>query len=132
MSVLSSSIKFHLAALSILFVVLLSGCGGGGGSSGAGDWYYHFICNGDSQCLQLNFTPAGTPSGTSGNLGSGPGGVSGCNSLLTFGIRFWNIPPAQQWCDHSPTLTLPPPSVGPAPSITGFTPASGSPGSTVT
>src|SRR3981081_545395 len=115
MSVLSSYIKLKAAAISIILVVFLSGCGGAAGS-GSVDWYYHFICNGDPQCLQLNFTPAGTPSGTSGNLGSGPGGISGCNSLITFGIKFWNIPPAKQWCDNSPTLTLPPPSVGPAPS----------------
>lgn len=102
--------KLILATFSIIVAAILSGCGGGGGGSSGGDssdYYYHFICNGDTQCLQLNFMPTGTPSGTS-NQGPGAGGRSGCNSLLTFGSKNWNIPPAQQWCDNSSALTPPP------------------------
>lgn len=86
--------------------LLIAACGGGGGSSESG-WYYHFICNGDSECQQLNFTPNNASSGTS-SQGPGVGGQSGCNSLMNFGRINWNIPPAQQWCDNSSTLTAPP------------------------
>lgn len=109
--------------------LLLSACGGGdsGGSSAGGGMYYHFICNGDSECLATNF--AGTDSGTSGDLGPGAGGLSGCNSLLHFGSTNWNIPPAQQWCDYSATLV---PPGGALPVITDFTPATGSAGTPIT
>ena len=59
--------------LSLLTVVALAGCGGGSGGGDPG-WYYHFICNGDPECLSTNF--AGAPSGTS-NLGPGQAGVPG-------------------------------------------------------
>lgn len=110
--VVMKNIRSFFAKIAVVAIAIfvVSGCGGGGGGSssgGGGDYYYHFICNGDSQCLQLNFMPTGTPSGTS-NQGPGAGGQSGCNSLMTFGRKNWNIPPAQQWCDNSPTLTPPP------------------------
>jgi alpha-tubulin suppressor-like RCC1 family protein len=106
---------------------MLAACGGGGGG-GDKDWYYHFICNGDSECLSLNPLPDGTESGTL-NQGPGQGGESSCNSLLTFGNINWNIPPAQQWCDHSSGLN---PPGGFVPTISGFTPSTGAPGDTVT
>lgn len=84
----------------------LAGCGGGGGGGGGSDpaWYYHFACNGDSQCASLNPT-----NGTSGSLNQGTGapGQTNCNSLLTFGNINWNIPPAQQACSQSPTPPSP-------------------------
>ena len=44
---------------------------------------------------------------------------------MNFGNNFWNIPPAQQWCDH--VSSIPPPIT-----ISGFTPATGAPGTQVT
>ncbi|MBI5068370.1 MAG: hypothetical protein HZB56_09010 [Deltaproteobacteria bacterium] len=84
-------------------MIALGGCGGAGG--GDPEWYYHFVCNGDPECLSTNF--AGASSGTS-NQGPGQGGRAGCNSLLHFGANVWSIPPAQQWCDNSPGLNPPP------------------------
>jgi alpha-tubulin suppressor-like RCC1 family protein len=107
--------------------LVVSACGSAGGGSGDPVFYYHFICNGDPDCLQTNFASAS--SGTS-DQGPGVGGQSGCNSLLEFGNRFWGIPPAQQWCDNSPTATTPPGGV--APSIASFSPSSGAPGTSVT
>lgn len=87
----------------VLAALLLGGCGGGGGG-GDPNWYYHFRCNGDGACLSTNF--AGASEGTS-SQGPGAGGQSGCNSLMTFGNINWNIPPAEQWCDNSPTIAPP-------------------------
>jgi IPT/TIG domain len=110
--------------VALLAAALAAGCGGGASSN---DWYYHWNCNGDSECLALNPGAVNQPSGT---VGPEAGGLSGCNSLMTFGTKFWNIPPATQSCDNSPTTPLPPPP--PAPTITSFTPVTGSPGSSVT
>lgn len=112
---MKTTLIMRLKAVIALFALLgLAACGGGGvgsdGGSSAPNWYYHFVCNGDSECLTLNFLPSGTPSGTS-NQGPGVGGQSGCNSLMNFGRINWNIPPAQQWCDNSPTLTPPAPTL---------------------
>ncbi len=89
--------------LIILFSIAIAACGGGGsssssGSNSSGNWYYHWNCNGDSECLATN--SAGTPSGTAGPIS---GGQVGCNSLMTFGNKFWGIPPATQSCDKSPS-----------------------------
>jgi 6-phosphogluconolactonase (cycloisomerase 2 family) len=86
----------------LLLVSLLTGCGGGGGGSSDG-WYYHWSCNGDSECLVTN--PTGQAIGTVGPV------VGGCGSLMTFGSKFWNIPPATQACDHSPTTPPVPPTL---------------------
>lgn len=113
---------FSLAILS-MGVLLVSGCGGGvGEGGGSDDWYYHWSCNGDSECLALGPGEVGQ---TSGTINEGPE-YAMCSALLTFAAKFWNIPPATNSCDHSPT---PPP--GP-PSITGFSPGSGAPGTSVT
>lgn len=93
----------HRAALSLASLgAIVLACGGSGGGSGGGgtggDWYYHWSCNGDSQCLATN--PTGQASGTSGPIS---GGQVGCNELMTFGNKFWNIPPATQSCDGSST-----------------------------
>jgi sugar lactone lactonase YvrE len=88
----------------VVGVLALAGCGGGGGAAADPNWYYHFRCNGDAACLSTNF--AGASQGTS-DQGPGQGGQSGCNSLMTFGNINWNIPPAEQWCDHSPTIAPP-------------------------
>ncbi len=108
--------------------LVVAACGGAGGSSSESGWYYHFICNGDFQCQQLNFTPNNDTSGTS-SQGPGVGGQSGCNSLMNFGRINWNIPPAQQWCDNSPTIGTPPAA---PPSITGVSPTSGEAGTPIT
>ncbi|HZZ83409.1 MAG TPA: Ig-like domain-containing protein [Anaeromyxobacteraceae bacterium] len=84
-----------VVATGLLAALALSGCGGAGGGT---DWYYHWSCNGDSQCLGDN--PTGQASGTSGPIS---GGQVGCNELMTFGSKFWNVPPATQSCDNSPS-----------------------------
>ncbi len=117
------------ALCSWLAALLVAACGGaGGGSSSDSGWYYHFVCNGDSQCQQLNFTPNNASSGTS-SQGPGAGGQAGCNGLMNFGRIHWNIPPAQQWCDNSPSIGTPP---APLASITGVSPTSGEPGTPIT
>ena len=93
----------RLRRLACIGLLALAGCGGGGAAEEP-NVYYHFVCNGDADCLSTNF--AGAPYGTS-NQGPGQGGVSGCNGLINFGNNFWNIPPAQQWCDNSPGFAAP-------------------------
>ena len=83
--------------LALSSLIGLAACGGAG--SGGNDWYYHWSCNGDSQCLSLNPGYAGQRSGT---VGPEAGGQAGCNSLMIFGAKNWNIPPATQSCDTSP------------------------------
>ena len=97
MQVFVRAVWVRLAAAS-LFAVLAHGCGGAGGTGS--DWYYHWSCHGDSECLATN--PGSQTSGTAGPIS---GGQIGCNELMTFGSRFWNIPPATQSCDQSPTGT---------------------------
>jgi hypothetical protein len=81
--------------------VLASGGGGGGGSGsgedsgGSGDWYYHWNCNGDAECLATN--AAGQPSGT---LDEGPVEVN-CTQLVQFAAMFWGSA-ATDSCDQSP------------------------------
>ncbi|GEJ55970.1 IPT/TIG domain-containing protein [Anaeromyxobacter diazotrophicus] len=88
-----------VAAVSLAVAgALVFACGGSGGGGSSGDWYYHWSCNGDSGCLSTN--PTGQASGTSGPIS---GGQVGCNELMTFGNKFWNIPPATQSCDNSST-----------------------------
>lgn len=83
-----------LAAISLAFQNCSSG--GGGAAGGSGDWYYHWNCHGDSQCLANN------PSGTAtGNLDEGPAEAS-CTSLLTFAMHFWGSA-ATDSCDQSST-----------------------------
>lgn len=82
----------RLAAAS-LFALLAEGCGGAGGANG--DWYYHWNCNGDSQCLATN--PTGQPSGT---LDEGPVKIS-CTQLMVFASKFWGSA-ATNSCDQSP------------------------------
>ena len=49
-----------------------------------------------------------------------------CSPLLTFAAINWNIPPATNSCDHSPAQPPGPPS------ISGFSPTTGAPGTSVT
>ncbi len=65
-------------ALLLLTTALASGCGALGG----GDWYYHWSCNGDTECLALN--PTGASSGTTNE---GPKKVD-CTQLQEFSRRF--------------------------------------------
>jgi DNA-binding beta-propeller fold protein YncE len=103
-NILQKPTRFGIGLI-VLFTFLLAGCGGGGGGSsggGSADWYYHWNCNGDYECLTTN--SAGTPSGTTGPIS---GGQVGCNELMTFGTQFWGIPPATQSCDNSSTTPTP-------------------------
>jgi Big-like domain-containing protein len=89
-------------SIAVLISSLLTACGGAGGSSGGGgDWYYHFSCNGDSQCLITN--PIGRPSG---NLNEGPVEAN-CTQLMQFaaGPGGWG-PAAFDACDQSPAFPL--------------------------
>jgi hypothetical protein len=67
--------------------------------NGGADWYYHWSCNGDPECLSLGPGADGQASGT---LNEGPV-YANCSALLTFASKNWNIPPATNSCDHSPT-----------------------------
>lgn len=110
-----------LAGAAVLgLLALLSGCGAG--SSSPPDWYYHWNCNGDSECLSTN--PTGAASGT---VDEGPN-ESSCTELLTFGEHFWNIPPATQSCDNDANGGTNSGSV----TISAFSPASTAPGTNVT
>jgi len=79
--------------------VVCSGSTDGGATSGgacqSGSYCYEWNCNGDSECLATN--PNGTPTGAD-DVGNDPS----CNGLLTFGQKFWNIPPATQSCTLTP------------------------------
>lgn len=66
-------------------------------SSASGDYFYHWNCNGDAECLTTN--PNGTATGTV-NEGPGVGGQSSCKSLLTFASHFWGSA-AVSSCDQS-------------------------------
>jgi hypothetical protein len=116
---------FSKRMLVVLAALLASACGGagsGGGSQGAGDFYYHWACNGDSECLQTN--PTGQASGT---VDEGPVEVN-CTQLQQFRIHFWG-PASWDACDHSPTFTLPGSGT---PSVTLVSPTAGTPGTAVT
>src|SRR5690242_19092996 len=104
--------------------LLLAACGSGssGGGSGSGDWFYHWNCNGDSECLATN--PTGAASGT---LDEGPVEVN-CTQLLQFGNQFWGSA-ATQSCDQNSSSGG---GSGSAPTISGFSPASTAPGNDIT
>src|SRR3982751_1655974 len=117
------------SALPLLCILMLAACGSGG--NGEPEWYYHFVCNDDPDCLATNFASA-----SSGSSDQGPGnpGYIGCQSLMEFGNRFWGTA-AQQWCDNSPSIGGPGGDAGvggAAPTISGFSPMSGAPGTSVT
>lgn len=119
----NGSIGMRIMAASLLLgaITLLSGCGAGGASAPP-DWFYHWNCNGDSECLSTN--PTGAASGT---LDEGPN-ESSCTELLQFAQNFWNMPPATDSCDQDSsggggTATV---------TISGFSPASTAPGNNVT
>ena len=64
-------------------LVALTACG----ASGSGDWYYHWNCNGDAECLATN--PTGQPSG---DLDEGPVQAN-CTPFLQFAQNFWALLP---------------------------------------
>jgi hypothetical protein len=116
----TTGIQVALIACIFGLVGLLAGCGGAGGSSPP-DWFYHWNCNGDSECLATN--PTGAASGT---LNEGPEETD-CTELLTFGEHFWNIPPATQSCDHDAGG-----DGGGSVTISAFSPSTAAPGTNVT
>ena len=71
----------------LLSVVSLTDCGSNA------DWYYHFICNGDQDCLDTN--PTGM---TEGDLNEGPDKVN-CTQLMVFAEHSWGAA-AKNWCDQ--------------------------------
>ncbi|WP_248360549.1 IPT/TIG domain-containing protein [Anaeromyxobacter oryzae] len=108
-----------VASAVALLSVVLAACGA---NAGSGDWYYHFACNGDYECLTTN--ALGT---TSGTIDVGPR-ESDCRSLELFAEKFWG-PAAWNTCDQNPTYT--PPGQG-TPSITSVSPSAAVPGTQVT
>ena len=112
-------IRIIAAAFALTLFALLSGCGA---SASSPDWFYHWNCNGDSQCLSTN--PTGAASGT---RDEGPN-QSSCTELLQFAQNFWNMPPATDSCDQDPNGS----SGGAAITISAFSPASTAPGDNVT
>jgi hypothetical protein len=77
--------------VSLGLALAVSACGGGA----SGDWYYHWNCHGDSECLSTN--PNSTATGTNDE---GPEETS-CTQLLTFAQHFWGSA-AKDSCDQSP------------------------------
>lgn len=76
--------------LALVAALLFYACSGGT----SGDWYYHWDCHGDSECLSTN--PTGAPSGTADE---GPVQVN-CTQLLTFARHFWGAA-ATDSCDQN-------------------------------
>ena len=76
--------------------VAVFGCLALAACSDPADWYYHWNCNGDPECLTTN--PTGQPSGDSDE---GPEEVN-CTQLMQFRVHFWG-PGALDACDQSPT-----------------------------
>jgi hypothetical protein len=105
----------------LLSGALVAGCGAGAGST----WYYHWNCNGDSECLATN--PTGAASGT---LDEGPNEVN-CTQLMVFASHFWG-PSAFNSCDQSASFDGGGGAGTSAPRISSFTPTSTSPGATLT
>jgi hypothetical protein len=68
---------------------------GSGSGCQSGSYCYQWSCNGDSGCLSTN--PTGMPSGAQ-DEGNDPS----CIGLLTFGQKFWSVPPATQSCTLTP------------------------------
>lgn len=105
------------AALFVFAGLVAAGCGAAGGSGSGGgataDWYYHWSCNGDSQCLALGPGAVNQASGTS-DLGSGAAGESSCRALMTFAARNWGAA-AFDACDQNSTFVPTLVSIGVSP-----------------
>ena len=97
--------------LAISLAALAAAC------SGQSDWYYHWDCHGDPECLTTN--AGGAPSGT---IDEGPD-QQACTPLLTFAAHFWGAN-ATNSCDQNANGGSP----APTPTLTSFvvTPASSS------
>jgi hypothetical protein len=118
----STGMRLMAASLLLGVATLLSGCGAADAGSQP-DWYYHWNCNGDSQCLATN--PTGAASGT---LDEGPVETD-CTELQEFSSRNWNMPPATDSCNQDPNGGS---GSTAAVTISGFSPASTAPGTNVT
>lgn len=106
MKCLSWSWLVRCSNLTVLLAGALAlGCGAGAGGStgGNGDWFYHWNCNGDPQCLALGPSNVGQASGT---LNEGPV-YAMCSPLLTFSKKNWHMPPATDSCDQSSAAPTP-------------------------
>jgi hypothetical protein len=112
-------------ASGVVSLLLLSAALTACGKSAESDWYYHWSCNGDPDCLALN--PTGAPSGT---LNEGPVEVN-CTQLMEFASRFWGSA-AFNSCDHSASFDGGGGVGTYAPRISGFAPTTVSQGSTLT
>ncbi|HEY3859836.1 MAG TPA: IPT/TIG domain-containing protein, partial [Gammaproteobacteria bacterium] len=120
---MDSRMRVLAAIFALGLFALLSGCGAG--SSSSGDWFYHWDCNGDSECLATN--PTGAASGTADE---GPN-ESSCTELLTFGQHFWGIPPATQSCDQDANGSSGS-AAAVAPTVSSISVTSGIPGQSIT
>jgi hypothetical protein len=122
---LTRSPLVRCASVAVLsLAALVSGCGGAGGG-GDGNWYYHWNCHGDPECRALGPGEPGEEEGGTHDMGPE---YAMCSPLLRFAAQFWNMPPATNSCDHSPTDIADPPP----PAITGLSPSGGAPGTSVT
>jgi len=85
-----SAVRAPLLALSLVMLAC--------GAAAPPDWYYHWDCNGDSECLALGPGDIGQASGT---INEGPV-YAACLGVMRASEVHWNIPPATHSCDHSP------------------------------
>ncbi len=92
--------KLTITAIVLLSSAFASSCGKGGGDatapSGGGDWYFHWNCNGDDECLYLH---NGVNVGTTEDLGPV---YASCNELIELADRNYGAG-ATYYCDHSST-----------------------------
>lgn len=80
----------------LVLATALSACSGAAPKQQEADWYYHWNCNGDPECIATN--PNGT---TTGVVNEGPQEIN-CTQLLQFAAHFWGSS-AINWCDQSAT-----------------------------
>jgi hypothetical protein len=105
--------------------MLLAACGTSSTSSGSGDWFYHWNCNGDPECLA---TQPGSANQESGTIDEGPVEAE-CTQILQFGDQFWGSA-ATQSCDQNANGGGG--GGGGAPTISGVSPAGAIPGTSIT
>jgi photosystem II stability/assembly factor-like uncharacterized protein len=106
--------------------MLLAACGTTSStSSGSGDWFYHWNCNGDPECLA---TQPGAANQESGTIDEGPVEAE-CTQILQFGQQFWSAP-ATQSCDQNANGGGG--GTTGAPTVSGVSPTGAIPGTSIT